>query len=92
MAKFIEANMTKAPKQLQEAIDLSQKVTFESGQNIVGLGWHITKRKERTIYQHSGGTGGFRTFVGFDKDRQIGVVVLSNSAEEVAMIGMGLLK
>jgi len=92
MAKYIEANMTKAPKQLQEAIDLSQKVTFESGQNIVGLGWHITKRKEHTIYQHSGGTGGFRTFVGFDKERQIGVVVLSNSAEEVAMIGMGLLR
>ena len=92
MAKFVEANMTKAPKQLQEAIDLSQKVTFESGQNIVGLGWHITKRKEHTIYQHSGGTGGFRSFVGFDKERQIGVVVLSNSAEEVAMIGMGLLR
>jgi len=92
MAKFIEANMTKAPKQLQEAIDLSHKITFESGSNIVGLGWHITKRKEHTIYQHSGGTGGFRTFVGFDKDRQIGVVVLSNSAEEVAMIGMELLR
>ncbi|GGD51781.1 hypothetical protein GCM10011514_15010 [Emticicia aquatilis] len=92
MAKYVEANMTKAPKQLQEAIDLSQKVTFESGQNTVGLGWHITKRKRNTIYQHSGGTGGFRTFVGFDKERQIGVVVLSNSAEEVAMIGIGLLK
>lgn len=92
MAKYVEANMTKAPKQLQEAVDLSHKVTFENGQNIVGLGWHITKRKENTIYQHSGGTGGFRTFVGFDKERQIGVVVLSNSAEEVAMIGMGLLR
>lgn len=92
MAKYVEANMTKAPKQLQEAIDLSHKITFESGQNIVGLGWHISKRKERTIYQHSGGTGGFRTFVGFDKERQIGVVVLSNSAEEVAMIGLGLLR
>jgi CubicO group peptidase (beta-lactamase class C family) len=92
MAKFVEANMTKAPKQIQEAIELSQKVSFESGQNIVGLGWHIAKRKERTIYQHSGGTGGFRTFVGFDKERQIGVVVLSNSAEEVAMIGMGMLR
>lgn len=92
MAKYVEANMTKASRQLQEAINLSQKVTFESGQNIVGLGWHITKRKGNTIYQHSGGTGGFRTFVGFDKEHQIGVVVLSNSAEEVAMIGMGLLK
>jgi CubicO group peptidase (beta-lactamase class C family) len=92
MAKYVEANMTKATKQLQEAIDLSHKVSFESGQNIVGLGWHITKRKENTIYQHSGGTGGFRTFVGFDKELQIGVVVLSNSAEEVTMIGMGLLR
>lgn len=92
MAKYVEANMTKATKQLQEAIDLSHKVSFESGQNIVGLGWHITKRKEHTIYQHSGGTGGFRTFVGFDKELQIGVVVLSNSAEEVTMIGMGLLR
>jgi CubicO group peptidase (beta-lactamase class C family) len=92
MAKFVKANLTKAPKQIQKAIDLSQKVSFESGQNIVGLGWHIAKRKERTIYQHSGGTGGFRTFVGFDKERQIGVVVLSNSAEDVAMIGMGMLK
>ncbi|MER0440907.1 serine hydrolase [Emticicia sp. W12TSBA100-4] len=92
MAKYVEANMNKAPKQLQEAIDLSHKITFENEQNIVGLGWHITKRKGNTIYQHSGGTGGFRTFVGFDKERQIGVVVLSNSAEEVAMIGMGLLK
>jgi len=92
MVKYVEANMTKAPKQLQEAIDLSQKVTLESGPNIVGLGWHITKQKEHTIYQHAGGTGGFRTFVGFDKERQIGIVVLSNSAEEVAMIGMGLLR
>jgi len=92
MAKYVEANMTKATKQLQEAIDLSHKVSFESGQNIVGLGWHITKRKENTIYQHSGGTGGFRTFVGFDKERQIGAVVISNSAEEVTIIGMGLLR
>lgn len=92
MVKYVEANMTKAPKQLQEAVDLSHKVTFENGQNIVGLGWHLSKRSNNSIYLHTGGTGGFRTFVGFDKDRQIGVVVLSNSAEEVAMIGMGLLR
>ena len=58
----------------------------------MGLGWHITPGKKHTIIQHSGGTGGFRSFVGFDKERQIGVVVLSNSADEVAMIGFGLLK
>lgn len=92
LAKYIEANMTKAPKKLQEAINLTQKITFDKGQNVVGLGWHFTAGKTHTIIQHSGGTGGFRSFVGFDKERQIGVVVLSNSVEEVAMIGFGLLK
>ncbi len=92
MAKYVEANMSKSPKQLQEAIDLTQKTTFTQGQNTVCLGWHITAGKTHTIIQHSGGTGGFRSFVGFDKERQMGVVVLSNSAEEVAMIGFGLLK
>jgi CubicO group peptidase (beta-lactamase class C family) len=92
MAKYVQANMTKAPKQLQEAIDLTQKITLAQGQNTIGLGWHFTTARNHTIVQHSGGTGGFRSFAGFDKERQIGVVVLSNSAEEVAMIGMGLLK
>lgn len=92
MAKYVEANMGKAPKKLQEAIDLTQKTTFIQGQNIIGLGWHLSTRINHTIIQHSGGTGGFRSFVGFDKERQIGVVVLSNSTEEVAMIGFGLLK
>jgi CubicO group peptidase (beta-lactamase class C family) len=92
MAKYIEANMSKAPKRLQEAIDLTQKTTFTQGQNIIGLGWHLSTRKGHTIIQHSGGTGGFRSFVGFDKERQMGVVVLSNSTEEVAMIGFDLLK
>ncbi len=92
IAKYVEANMSKAPKQLQEAIDLTQKITLNQGQNTIGLGWHMTIGKKYTIIQHSGGTGGFRSFVGFDKERQLGVVVLSNSAEEVAMIGFGLLK
>jgi CubicO group peptidase (beta-lactamase class C family) len=84
--------MTQAPKQLQEAIDLAQKITLAQGQNTIGLGWHFTTARNHTIVQHSGGTGGFRSFAAFDRERQIGVVVLSNSAEEVAMIGLGLLK
>ena len=92
MAKYLMANMTKAPENLQEAVDLTQKVTFDKGKDVVGLGWHLTEAKGHKIWQHSGGTGGFRSFAGFDKERQFGVVVLSNSTEEVAMIGFGLLK
>ena len=92
MAKYVEANMSKAPKKLQKAIDLTQTITLNKGQNVIGLGWHFLTRKGHTIIQHSGGTGGFRSFVGFDKERQMGIVLLSNSTEEVAMIGLELLK
>ncbi len=92
LVKYINAQMVKAPEKLQKAIDLTHQLTFEKGQTIVGLGWHTIKMKTRTVFQHSGGTGGFRTFVAFDKENKIGVVVLSNTAEEVAPIGLELLK
>lgn len=92
LVKYLYANMNKAPKNLQKAIDLTHEVTFEKGKNIIGLGWHISKLKNNTIFQHSGGTGGFRTFVAFDKTNNTGVVVLSNTAEEVSPIGFDLLK
>ncbi|UTA68452.1 serine hydrolase [Emticicia sp. 21SJ11W-3] len=90
MVIYTQANMNKAPANLQKAIDLTHAITFEQGQQIIGLGWHLTKN--RNIYQHSGGTGGFRTLVAFDKTKKTAVVVLSNSAEEVAPIGFELLK
>jgi CubicO group peptidase (beta-lactamase class C family) len=92
LVAYINANMEKAPEQLQKAIDLTHQITFEKGQTIVGLGWHTGKMKNQTIFQHSGGTGGFRTLVAFDKENKRGVVVLSNTAEEVAPIGFELLK
>lgn len=92
LVKYINAQMIKAPEKLQKAIDLTHQITFEKGQTIIGLGWHTAKIKNQTIFQHSGGTGGFRTFVAFDKENKTGVVVLSNSAEEVAPVGFGLLK
>ena len=45
-----------------------------------------------TALWHNGGTGGYRSFIGFVVEKQVGVAVLSNSANEVDSIGMGLLK
>ena len=48
----------------------------------IGLAWHIFIRKSdgNEIVWHNGGTGGFRSFVGFDKKRRVGVAVLSNTS------------
>jgi CubicO group peptidase (beta-lactamase class C family) len=41
----------------------------------IGLAWHVLGESA----WHSGGTGGFRSFVGFDPKARTGVVVLSNA-------------
>jgi hypothetical protein len=46
----------------------------------VALGWHILSPpgKDPTVW-HNGGTGGYRTFMGFDAKTGVGVTVLTNA-------------
>ncbi|MBM7616345.1 serine hydrolase domain-containing protein [Alkaliphilus hydrothermalis] len=44
--------------------------------DIVGAGWMIDN--ENKIIWHNGGTGNYNSYIGFDKENQIGVVILSN--------------
>jgi CubicO group peptidase (beta-lactamase class C family) len=48
----------------------------------VALGWHIRTLQGREIVWHNGGTGGYRTFMGFDPAEKVGVVVLTNTSIE----------
>lgn len=82
MVKYIN-NYLNPDKKMLNAINLTQKTTFEYGQNKVGLGWHIIKMKENEVWQHGGGTGGFRTLAAFCPATKNGIVILSNMAEEV---------
>ena len=47
----------------------------------IGLGWMIAKKEAGSgeLVWHNGGTGGFQTFVGFDPEAKVGVVVWSNA-------------
>jgi CubicO group peptidase (beta-lactamase class C family) len=56
----------------------------------IGLNW-LTFGSGSGIVWHNGGTGGFRSFMGFDATRRVGVVVLSNSGVSVDDIGFHLL-
>ncbi|HEX2834668.1 MAG TPA: serine hydrolase [Thermoanaerobaculia bacterium] len=47
----------------------------------IALGWHIaTSPNGGEIVWHNGGTGGYRSFFGFDPKTRSGVVVLSNTS------------
>jgi hypothetical protein len=70
-----------------------RRPTGAPGGGEIGLGWLITKPSEDEIVWHNGGTGGYRSFIGYDAKTRVGVVVLSNTftASGVDDIGMHLL-
>ncbi len=49
------------------------------------------KRGPRLVW-HNGGTGGYRSFVGFTPETEAAVVVLANSAKSVDSVGVEILK
>ena len=92
MLKFLAANIGLTQTPLRSAMDKSHETRhFKAGEARVGLAWHISKGKLGDVIWHNGGTGGYRTFAGFVKETQKGVVVFTNSTEGADDIGFRLL-
>lgn len=92
LLRFLDANLDGASSPLPFAIPESHKPRVDAGPGMqIGLGWHIRTTKERQLIWHNGGTGGYRSFLGFDPKRKIGVIVLENSARGSDDIGFHLL-
>lgn len=93
MLKFVSANLKLDNASLKTAFELAHTARRDAGSGTkIGLGWHITTRYGSEIIWHNGGTGGYRSFIGFDKKSQRGVVVLTNSENDSDDIGLHLLQ
>jgi CubicO group peptidase (beta-lactamase class C family) len=57
----------------------------------IGYAWFTETSGDREIVWHNGGTGGFRSYVGFDRAAGRGVVVLGNTDRPVDHLGRRLL-
>ncbi|TCI92278.1 serine hydrolase domain-containing protein [Tenacibaculum sp. M341] len=74
MEKFIRKNFENNP-----VYNLPQQKTFEKEtDNYVGLGWGIYESEDFSLLAHDGGTGGFSSILIMDKNKKIGVLILSN--------------
>lgn len=82
MLRFLRAQLEPGSTPLAEALRLAQHAHWRGSRRSVGLGWgRYPLDGGGTLFRHNGGTGGFRSFVGFVPERGRGVVVLSNSAQ-----------
>lgn len=92
MLKFLRANINLDNSLLKDAMKLAQTSVFKENNIELGLGWHINKFENDNLIWHNGGTGGYRSFLGFLKNNKTGVIVLSNSANDVDQIGSLIIK
>ena len=93
MLTFVEANLGLLESSLHEAMAVTHapRREFAPPSMRIGLGWITRSGHGRELHWHNGGTGGYRTFLGFDLASQTGVVVLSNSGDGVDDLGFHLL-
>jgi len=91
MLTLLEAFLGYRESPLAPAMKAMLEVRRPAGGTKIGLGWLFYPADGREIIWHNGGTGGYRSFAGYDPRERIGVVVLSNASNGVDDIGFHLL-
>jgi D-alanyl-D-alanine-carboxypeptidase/D-alanyl-D-alanine-endopeptidase len=85
LLKFLEANLQAEATGLSRALQLAQQVHYPEMTGGIGLAWQVIKPVEGYQWHwHNGGTGGYVSFLGFDRTNQIGVVLISNYGDAMA--------
>jgi serine-type D-Ala-D-Ala carboxypeptidase/endopeptidase len=94
MIIFMDIHLNPSQSVLHKEIVLTQQQYFRDRNSNMrtGLGWHIGTFYGEKYLEHTGGTGGFRSFIGMCPESGTGVVILSNSDNDVSGLGLDILK
>ena len=89
---FVAANLgiEKSPLAASMAAMIATRRPTGAPSLEIALGWHVWTRDGHEIIWHNGGTGGYRSWIGFDPKSRTGVVVLSNTFTNAGVDDIGL--
>jgi len=93
LIKYMKGQMGIQGSDMEAAMEMTHKIHFNAGEgNIdgIGLAW-IRAAKRDTLFWHNGQTGGFHSFIGWNREKHVGVVVLANGTDNTDDIGFHLL-
>ncbi|MEV0384760.1 serine hydrolase domain-containing protein [Nonomuraea sp. NPDC050643] len=97
LVTFVRAHLAPDSSAIGEAIRLSRQSEHRINSFAwIHLGWMGQRSHERQggglQIWHNGRTGGFSSFVGFDPEKEVGVVVLGNTRQPVDRPALDLLR
>jgi D-alanyl-D-alanine-carboxypeptidase/D-alanyl-D-alanine-endopeptidase len=83
LMSFVRANIRPEDSPMGDVLEACQQKRGEAWTGNVGYGWQLTRTLQGQLdfVWHNGGTGGFVSFVGFDRNNGNGVVMLSSSGD-----------
>ncbi len=92
MLTYLEAHLQPEGAALANALQEVQmpKVQIKRGRLAVGLGWLIVNRRGEELVWHNGATGGFSSFVGFNRRSGAALVALANARVAGPLTRLGL--
>jgi len=85
---YLNAEIQRGASPLGKAMSLTQESTFDQAGRVVGLGWHQVKGEG--WFWHNGKTGGFSSFAGFQREKDLAVVVLANTQADTDALSIEL--
>lgn len=93
MLRFLAANLDSGTAAIYADLRETHRLQLATtnAQTAIGLAWQLSYAPGSEIVWHNGGTGGYRSFIGFDPSRRVGVVLLSNMTGALDDIGFHLL-
>lgn len=91
LATYVSANLGLVETPLARSMASTHEPRFEAGEMQVGMAWHLRWTPAGTVVEHHGATGGYWAYVGFIKEKKLGVVVLTNTYEDVDDLGLHIL-
>jgi serine-type D-Ala-D-Ala carboxypeptidase/endopeptidase len=93
MGRFVSLMLGSIPNPLENEFTAAfQSHRLLSEKQSMGLAWMLDKTEVDLLVWHNGGTGGYRSFVGWYPTLKLGVCVLSSIAVSVDDLAIDLLK
>lgn len=92
LAAFLRAALGDSPLQAALQRSMTPLTTRDEYHAEIGYGWWLDHHRSRTFIWHGGESrDGYKSFIGLDPERKIGVVVLASSRNGIEDIGFNII-
>jgi CubicO group peptidase (beta-lactamase class C family) len=80
MLRYMEGELGTRASAITPALALTQQEVTRVDGHRMGMNWNLSVMNGHTVASHDGGTGGYTSFVAFDRDAKRAVVLVSDTS------------